>query len=378
MARKILVISYRDLKHPEQGGAEVIIHQIYRRLQAAGHEVTFLTGRFAGCADHDEIDGMEIIRVGNLYNFNFEVGRYFRRHLRDRGFDVIVEDLNKLPFYSPKFSSLPVLVNVPHLFGTTVFQQAAFPLAAYVYLQERTISHVYRHCQFQVLSDSTYDDLLGRGLKRDQLHVIRSGIDHDFYQPTDRSRGLPGPRLLYLGRLKKYKCIEHPIEVLPDLLSDFPDLVYDIAGEGDYRDDLVRIARERGVSEHVKLLGYRDGAEKQELLRQTRVLCYTSPKEGWGLSVIEANATGVPCVASNSPGLRESVRDAETGFLIPHGDLPALQERLGTLLGDDDVWRKQSAAAMSWANEFSWERMAEETLGLIELTIARHREKANV
>jgi glycosyltransferase involved in cell wall biosynthesis len=373
MAR-ILLLSYRDIEHPEQGGAEVIIRQIYSRLQQRGHRVTFLTCRFEGGAERTEIDGMEVIRVGNLYDFNFHAPCYARKHLEER-IDVVVEDLNKLPFYSPLILRRPVLVNIPHLFGTTVFQQAPFPLAAYVYAQERTIPHVYRECEFQVLSESTREDLERRQIRPEQIHVVRSGIDHDFYRPP-AANGKPRRKaLLYLGRLKKYKCIEFPILVLGRLAARHPEVEYWIAGEGDYRDELERIAREEGVSDRVKFLGYVDGTPKQELLQNARVLLYTSPKEGWGLSVIEANAAGMPCVASDSPGLRESVRDQETGFLVPHGDLPALAHRLDQLLGDEALWQRMSKSGIEWASRFSWEQMANETEALLERSIARYRNR---
>jgi glycosyltransferase involved in cell wall biosynthesis len=266
--------------------------------------------------------------------------------------------------------------SIPHLFGKTIFTQAAWPLAAYVYLQERTIPRLYRGCEFQVLSESTREDLLGRGIPAERLHVIRSGIDHGYYQPPPGGRATPpGPVLLYLGRLKKYKCIEHPILVLPRLRRQVPGAEYWIVGEGDYRAGLEAIAREQGVSEAVRFFGFKDGAEKLALLHQTRVLLYTSPKEGWGLSVIEANATGVPCVASDSPGLKESVQHGQTGFLVPHGDLQALEARLSELLLGNDLWGRMSAAALEWAGRFNWDTMAEETSALITRAVAQGRRR---
>ena len=66
---------------------------------------------------------------------------------------------------------------------------AAFPLALYVYLQEKTIPRVYRNCDFQVLSDSTRDDLMRRGIPDPRIHVVRSGIDHSYYVPPPGGRG---------------------------------------------------------------------------------------------------------------------------------------------------------------------------------------------
>lgn len=378
MRRKILLLSYRDMRHPEMGGAEIIIHEIYRRLRAAGHEITFLTCRFPGCPEKEELDGIEIIRTGNLYNFNFEVGRCYRKRLKDRGYDLIVEDLNKLPFYSPSFQrEKPVLVNVPHLFGATVFRQARLPLALYVYLQERTIPRVYGDSLFQVLSDSTREDLVGRGIPAQQIRVIRSGIDHDAHVPPPGGRGVPEqPVIIYLGRLKKYKCIEHPLRILPRLRSTISGAEYWIVGEGDYRAALERMAEDLGVRSAVRFFGFKDGPDKLDLLHRSRVLAYTSPKEGWGLSVIEANATGLPCVASDSPGLRESVRDGETGFLAPHGDPDRLYEKFHRLLSDDALWLRMSRAGMQWAAGFNWDRMAEETLEWMEEALCRGRKRS--
>ena len=128
-----------------------------------------------------------------------------------------------------------------------------------------------------------------------------------------------------------------------------------------------------GLGDRVRLLGYRDGEEKLDLLRRTRVLVYTSPKEGWGLSVIEANAMGIPAVASDAPGLRESVRDGETGFLVPHGDVPALAGRLSELLSDAATWGRMGQAGIRWAAEFNWDRMAEETEELLQRVVREGR-----
>jgi glycosyltransferase involved in cell wall biosynthesis len=105
------------------------------------------------------------------------------------------------------------------------------------------------------------------------------------------------------------------------------------------------------------------------------VLLYTSPKEGWGLSVVEANLCGTPVVASNSPGLRESVVDGRTGFLVPHGDVPALVRRIDDLLSDADLYGRMRAAALEWGRGFTWERSTRETLALMERACAEFKKK---
>lgn len=361
------VISYRDIRHPEFGGAEVILYEIFRRYAAAGHRVTFITGHWPAAPREDEIEGMRILRGGNQYTFNFVAPRMLARLLAREPVDLVVEDINKIPFFTPLHQKrAPVLAVVPHLFGTTVFQQAAFPLACYVYFWERFIPLVYRRCRFSVLSDTTFADLLRRGIAPERMRVIRGGLDHDFHRPPERGGRAPKPVILYLGRVKKYKRIDLVIEAMPEILARVPAAEYWIVGEGDHVPALQRLVARRGLEQHVRFWGYRGGGEKYETLAQTRVLVYTSPKEGWGLSVIEAAALGIPSVASDSPGLRESVRPEETGYLVPHGDVGALADRIARLLEDDDLWWRMGRRGQDWAAQFTWERSAGETLALAE------------
>jgi glycosyltransferase involved in cell wall biosynthesis len=368
------VVSYRDIRHPEFGGAEVILYEILRRYAARGHRVSFITGAWPGAAREETIEGMRIHRGGNTYTFNFRAPGMLRELMRREPVDLVIEDINKIPFFTPLFQRRsPVLGVVPHLFGTTVFRQAPLPLALYVYLYEQFIPLVYRGCRFSVLSQTTQADLARRGIPPERTRIIRAGIDHDYYRPKDRAGRAPAPVITYLGRIKKYKRIDLVMRAMPAILTQVPEAEYWIVGEGDYRPRLEALARELRVDQHVRFLGFQSGAEKLETLYGTRALVYTSPKEGWGLSVIEGNALGIPCVASRSPGLQESVRDGETGFLVPHADVPALGEALVRLLRDDSLWWEMGRAAQTWAAEFHWERSASETLALAEEVIGAWR-----
>jgi len=370
-----LVVSYRDIRHPEFGGAEIIIYEIFRRFADWGHRVSFVTGHWNGAPREEVIEGMRIHRTGSQYTFNFRAPALLRRIVAREQVDLVVEDINKIPFFSPLFQHrVPVLGVVPHLFGTTVFRQAALPLALYVYFYELFIPLVYRDCRFSVLSNTTMEDLAGRGLSREKMRLIRAGIDHECHVPPDRGGRAPGPVILYLGRIKKYKRIDLVIRAMPEILKRVPAAEYWIVGEGDYREALERLSEQMGLGEHVRFLGFQAGEEKLRTLQRTRVLVYTSPKEGWGLSVIEANALGIPCIASDSPGLRESVRHEHTGFLVPHGNVEALEKRILQLLADDDLWWRMGRNGIAWAAGFNWDRAAKETFELAEEIIGERRE----
>ncbi|MFP5354884.1 MAG: glycosyltransferase family 4 protein, partial [Gemmatimonadota bacterium] len=160
---RLLVVNWQDRENPQAGGAEIHLHEIFGRLAGRGHQVTLLCGGWPGCPPRVTLDGIEVVRVGTRYTFPFLARRAWRRTLAPRGYDAIVEDINKVPLFTPRWGRTPVVSVVPHLFGGTAFQEFPAPLAALVWLAERPIPRAYRRVPFEVISRSTADDLVARG-----------------------------------------------------------------------------------------------------------------------------------------------------------------------------------------------------------------------
>jgi glycosyltransferase involved in cell wall biosynthesis len=166
---------------------------------------------------------------------------------------------------------------------------------------------------------------------------------------------------LYVGRLKRYKGIGLALRALAHARRTRPDLQLDIAGTGDYRAELEALAAELDLSSAVRFHGFVTEAEKMTLLRQAWANLFPSPKEGWGITIVEAAACGTPSLASDSPGLRDSVRHGETGYLVPHGDVDALAERMLELAGSPQLVAQLGRAARCFAESLTWERAANAT-----------------
>jgi glycosyltransferase involved in cell wall biosynthesis len=276
---------------------------------------------------------------------------------------MLVEDVNKVPLYTPHWGGPPVVALVPHLFGGTAFQELSAPLAAAVWLAERPLGRAYRGVPFEAISMSTADDLAERGIPRATVEVIYPGVDTVGYTPLDGTRA-PTPVFVYLGRLKKYKGVHLVIKAFAAM--NHPTATLEIAGAGDYRARLERLAASLDLGARVRFLGRIDEVEKLAMLRRAWGLVFASPKEGWGITNLEAAACGTPVVASNSPGIRESVRDGETGFLVPHGDTKAMAAAMSQLASDAALVTKLGVQARRFAETFTWERAAEETLQHLE------------
>ncbi len=355
---RVLVLNERDPHHPNSGGAEIHVHEIFRRLAARGWKVTQLVSQGRDTAAHELLDGVEIRRLGRIRFYYPRVAWTCMRETRRGDYDVVVECLNKVPFYAPVYSRVPVLSICHHLFGEVAFQQVAWPIAAAVWGAEQLIPPLYRKCEVVAISASSRDELIARGLAPERVRVSHCGIDHPDVE-VETSTPRP-PRVAYLGRLEPYKNVDILLRAMAKLSDRFPNAEILVIGRGGARASLEALARQLGIADRTRFTGFVSDAERNALLLGTRVCVCPSEKEGWGLTVIESNATGTPVVATDAPGLRDSVRHGETGFLVPTRDVDGFAARIAELLDDDALATRMSGAALEWSKEFDWDVAADE------------------
>lgn len=356
---RILVLNWQDRDNPQAGGAEIHLHETFGRLARRGHDVTLVASGFEGAEARATLDGIRVVRTGGRHTYPLAAPVHCRRHVPPESFDVVVEDLNKVPLFAPLWTRTPVVLLVHHLFGRSAFREASFPVAAATWLLERPVPAVFRHAPTVAVSESTADELGDRGMRRERIRVIPNGVDLAKYAPDPAVGRYDEPTLLYLGRLKRYKRVDLPLRALRWLRDRNVACRLLVAGQGDQRPELERKAAALGVDDHVAFLGWVSEERKVELFRKAWVHVLTSSKEGWGISNLEAAACATPTVASDRPGLRDSVRDGETGYLVPHGDVPALGARLRRLLDDDALRDEMGRAARRFAEGFSWDAAAD-------------------
>lgn len=354
----VLLVNWLDRENPQAGGAEIHVFEIFRRLVARGHRVRLVCSGWEGCAPRGVVDGIEVYRVSTRNGFALHGRRAVRAALRAERPDVLVEDINKIPLFLPALTDVPFCAIIPHLFGETAFREASWPMAAAVWLAERPLPRAYRRAGFHAISESTRDDLVRRGVRAERVRVIHPGVDAAHFRPDPAVGRSDPPSFLYVGRLKRYKGVDFAIRALALAREQRPELRLDIAGNGDARPALEQLARTLGVASHVTFHGFVTEAAKLHLLRSAWANVFPSPKEGWGITVVEAAACGTPSLASDSPGLRDSVRHGETGWLVPHGDVAVLAERMLALAGAPAMVETAGGAARRFAEGLSWDAAA--------------------
>jgi glycosyltransferase involved in cell wall biosynthesis len=325
---KILWFSWKDLRHPLAGGAEVVANQICSRAAAEGHEVILLCGGFKGSTPREERNGYTIIRVGQWTSVYWEAYRYYKKHLRDFP-DLVIEEINTVPFFTQFYVKNKNRFIVMHQIARVVwFYQIKQPISTIGYLLEPLYLRVLSGNKVITISRSSKEDFQRYGFKGKNIQLISMGVEN---KPAENLEGLP-PKyerltILSLGAIRPMKRTHVQLEAFELMKPNFPDLQLKIAGggSGPYMDEFLKKIEASPYRKDIEYIGRVSEDQKCELMRRSHLILVTSVKEGWGLIITEANSQGTPAAVLNVDGLRDAVFRGETGLLAEDAADLALQ-----------------------------------------------------
>ena len=359
----ILVLNWRDIKHPRAGGAEVRLHKVYEPIAKNGNSVTLIATRFEKSLEQENINGLNVVRVGGDATFSILCMLNLKKWINKYKIDIVVEDFNKLPLFTPLFTKKKRVLQMHHLWMNSIFNEASFPVALFIWLSEQTLRLIYRKEKAIVVSNSTKEELHSMGLPKDNIEIIYNGVDLDFYKPKPNI--IRENRLLWLSRIQKYKGIIECCEAFKKISDRYPNLKLSIAGNGPYKEQVINWIEKNNLSDRIELLGFVSEEQKRELMQSSFALIQSSYKEGWGLTVIESNSCGTPVIANNAPGLRDSVQHMKTGLLYEDGKAENLADSIIKLIDDTKLYTKLCENCRPWAEKFTWKKASKETFELL-------------
>ncbi len=369
---KILVINWQDIKNPMGGGAEVHLHEIFSRVAAKGHDVTLFCCEVTGLPNEEIIDGIKIIRKGPRSSFNFYVRREYKRKFSKENYDIVIDDINKIPFYTPRYVKEPLMAISHHFFGRSIFREANPVAGLYVFISEYFVNSVYRNTPFAVVSESTLTEFIERKFERKNFTIIPNAINQDaFPMKVGEKREIPS--FSYFGRLKKYKSVDHLFKAFAIAKNEIGDMRLDILGKGDFREYLENLSKRLGIDDVTTFYGFVSEEDKVKLLSESWAMVNTSMKEGWGITNIEANASGTPVLSANVPGLRDSVKNGQSGLLYEYGNIQELADMIIKVANDNNLRQQLSSGAVKWAEEFSWDSSADMMIEKCEEVISNFK-----
>ncbi|MCO5997675.1 glycosyltransferase family 4 protein [Actinoallomurus rhizosphaericola] len=358
-------MNWRDPWHPEAGGAERYAWEMARWFTARGTRVRFVTGRGPGQARRERIEDVEVVRLGGRFGVYPRVLAWTLS--RRRAFDAVLDCQNGIPFFTPWVlpRRVPVLCVVHHVHD----EQFGVYFPAWLarvgrFLEGPVARWTYRRHACVAVSASTVTAMRERLAWTGPIHVVPNGVTppETIPEPGDGE-----PALVCVSRLVPHKRVDRILDVAERLRVRIH-----VIGRGPEEARLRARIAVRGLSDLVVLHGYLPEEDKNALVARARLHLSASRGEGWGLSVMEAAALGVPTVAYDVDGLRDAVVDGVTGRLVRDGeDLADVVERELKELTVPERRRETAAACRARAAEFTWARSAERMAALLDTAVRR-------
>lgn len=367
----ILILNWRDIKHPAAGGAEVLTHELARRWVEKGHTVIQFSSMFEGGKREEKLDGVKMIRRGHadarylFWSVHFQAFWNYFKDFKGK-FDVVVDEIHGLPFFTPfyvKEKKIALICEVADELWRKMYGPFFGSLGRLVEILYLRV--IYKNMHFLTISESTKKDLLTNGVSEESIHVIPMGvklpkIDKTFLKEKD-------PTLIFVGRLSKPKGIEDAFFVLKKVKSGFLKAKLWVVGRGEdeYFQHLRNLVEKLDLESSVKFFGFVSEVKKFELMARAHVLIAPSIKEGFGLTIPEAGFVGTPSVGYNVLGLRDVLWSGKNGLLVE----PKIEEMGGAiinLLRNNDLYEKMRKRSKEETERLSLEESSRTSLQLLK------------
>jgi glycogen(starch) synthase len=356
---KICHLIYDDVGNPWLGGGGALrAREIYRRL-AERHEITLITGCFPGGSSEEFKDGLRFLRVGSEHSYARSRLGYCRAAvacLQRQEWDVWVHEFSAFaPLWVPGRLRCRGILFFYHFVGHHALKK--HPLVGGVSWAAEALT-LRRYQRIVTISPSMQEQVRSRLRGRSvQIDCVYTGVGEHYFDLEPEEQ----PYLLYFGRTDVHtKGIDVLLRAFAYIAGDYPELQLKIAGRGSAREValLHRLVRSTEVADRIEVLGEVDEAHKGELLRRALFVCTPSRYEGWCIVAVEASAAGKPVLGTRIDGLKDAVRDGETGILVEAGHVEQLAQGMRNLLGDRPRRISLGERGRIWARRFDWDQIA--------------------
>jgi glycosyltransferase involved in cell wall biosynthesis len=367
-----LFFSNKDIQNPVAGGGTWELFRLMRMLVERKHLVTLICSNYPGGKKEESIEGINVVRIGNLYTVFFLAMLKYLSSKKLRDYDVIVDvALMGIPFFTRIYTRKPVFAIVWHLPREVFFIELTQKIGRLLGFISATLARFvedvitplfYSNVPLFTFSKSTQIDLEKTGLRNVVMKeyalaraIMHGAVREDLIKTQDFNPGKEknnSPMFICLGRLKKYKGVQDAIKAMSLLAKGYPDSHLYVIGHGDYEPQLKALSKELKVENNVHFLGFISLEDKIEMYQKAHALIMPSYKEGFATPVFEANMCGTIAVVSNAIGVGESVKHEQTGFVYPLGNYQRMASYLELIIKDRERRQRLEENAKKWATRF--------------------------
>lgn len=361
---KILSLSWRDLRSPTAGGAEVHTHQMLSYLDKNKFEVIHFSALYSGQSKSEVIDGIKYIRKGNVFSVIFYAFLYYQKN--KKSIDVVIGQCNTHQFFTPLWVHHSKRIFFIHQLTREIWDiNAIFPFSWIGKRLENLFLKINRRDYVITISKSTQNELVKLGFDKEKIALIYIGLLIRPWKLDQMFEKEIIPTFVYVGRYSRYKGIDAAAEAVGRLRESGIKAKLWIIGNKDQEfvdQELKPICSRYGLiwGEDCKAdlvsWGFVSEQKKLELLSRAAALVFPSVREGWGIPVTEAGVVGTPSIVYDSPGLRDAVDYGRAGFLCKTNDVDGLYNEMRKVAQFSDEYTKIKIEAYKFSSKFQYER----------------------
>lgn len=360
--KTILMLSWRDLKNPYMGGAEVFTHEVLKRLAKYGYRVIHFSPVFEGAARKEKIDGIYYLRQGNVFSVILHAMVFYKKNRKS--IDLVIDQCNTHHFFTPLWVEKEKRAFLIFQLCRELWSVMMPGLIGKIgYLLELPLLRLNKHDLTFTESESVRQELIQIGFDKDKVHIIPIGLNFKPWNPECFFPKEENPTFIYVGRYARYKGINDLITAFGMLKQDYPQAKLWIVGKKDekYIHDILEPLWKRynltaGDQEQddIRLWGFLEEEKKKELQSRAHALVFPSLREGWGMIVTEAAAVGTPSIVYNCTGGIDAVDYGRAGYLCRENTPEELCRIMKESIEDREKYSRLRINAYKFSMKFSW------------------------
>lgn len=375
----ILALSWRDIKAPKAGGAEVHTHEMLKRADKDKYRIYHFSPQVGELPEEENLDGVIYLRSGNAITVILKAMQFYRRNKNN--IDFVIDQCNTHRFFTPFWVDGKKRIFYIHQLTKEIWNYSAkFPLSTIGMLSEEWMLRLNKKDAVITVSNSTKQELVNRGYQADKIKIIHNGVSFEPWKEEQWYVKESEPVFIYAGRYSPYKGIDVSIQAFAQLKKTSPKAKLWIIGKKDqdyvdkyilpickeYSLEWVDVQKDSDGNEiepqqgDIISWGYVSEEKKLELLSRAWTLLFPSIREGWGIPVTEAGCVGTPCIAYNSPGISEAVDEGNAGYLCMENSVTGVLEQMRLVISDENVYSDKRQKAYQYSSQFLWDEVGKE------------------
>jgi len=355
---RILHVIYDDLKNPWLGGGGAVrTFEIYKRL-VKKHEITVITGSYPN-AKKEHKEGILYERAGSSRGYFLSRLSYSLsapKLIKKKDHDILIDDFSAYsPCFSPLHTKKTIIASIQNLYSTHAVKKYKFGVIPFLF-ESRGLK-LYQN--FILVSPSLEAQLKTRilkeeGSRKSRVTVIPNGVDESLFSLKTSEENY----VLFLGRIDVYqKGLDTLLEAFKEVVKHEKKVKLIIVGGGKDDDKLKRMISKTSLDD-VDFLGRVSDEKKKQLLSKCLFVCMFSRYEAYGIVAIEVAACGKPVIGTKIPGLRDTIKDGETGILVEPDDSKEAYKAMMRLIEDEHLRKNLGISGRRWAKTFNWDAVA--------------------